>query len=45
MKLLFIIAGMLSIANHSKVEDDCVSKLNEAFVGNERYWKLTARSE
>lgn len=39
MKLLFIIAGMLSVANYSKAEDDCISKLNEAFVGDERYWK------
>lgn len=44
MKLLFIIAGMLSVAKHSKVEDDCVSKLNEAFTGNERYWKSTVFS-
>ncbi|WP_263575522.1 hypothetical protein [Paenibacillus vietnamensis] len=39
MKLLFIIVGMLNVANHSKVEDDCMSKFNEAFVGDERYWK------
>jgi hypothetical protein len=36
MKLIFILAGMLSIA---KVDDDCASKLNEAFVGSERHWK------
>ncbi len=44
MKLLFIIAGMLSVVNYNKVEDDCVSNLNEAFVGNEQYWKLTKLS-
>lgn len=44
MKLLFIIAGMLSVVNYNEVEDDCVSKLNESFVGNEQYWKLTKLS-
>lgn len=44
MKLLFIIAGMLSVANYNKVDDDCVSKFNEAFVGNEKYWKLSKLS-
>lgn len=42
MKLFFIIAGMLSVAKHSKVDDDCVSKLNEAFIGSERHWKSIA---
>ncbi|MDQ8737186.1 hypothetical protein [Paenibacillus sp. LHD-38] len=44
MRLLFIIAGMLTVTNYNKVEDDCVSKLNEAFVGNEQYWKSTKPS-
>lgn len=42
MKLIFMIAALLPSAKPSKVEDDCVTRLNEAFVGNERYWKWAA---
>jgi phosphatidylserine decarboxylase len=39
MKLISIILSLFSTGKHSSVNNDCVSKINEAFVGNERYWK------
>lgn len=39
MKFLFMIAGMLSATNASNTGDDCATKINDAFAGNERYWR------
>lgn len=41
MKLLSIILNVFSTFTQIKGDQTCVSKLNESFVGNEQYWKMT----
>lgn len=39
MKLVFVIAALF-FSGKPSTASDCVSKLTDAFAGNERYWSM-----